>query len=363
MKDISPEGKKLIQDTREVINTARILVQEKNADELFQQFVWHTRSVDTDGLKSGDLNEAIPVEVSKAKGDADNGVLISEFFFLFFPLSSILAVKHLRSLLNLILTNSEVRKLLSDFSVIGRDLLSRGASKVASAVGPSDEQLRNVDQSAPHDQFITEGGRPADPKETPVLDVGIPGTERNLQMHPKEDQARIVNPNGTQRPIGEVRDQALGQYEQAKDQAVPLANQATNNAASQAQEVAEGDSPLEVDEKKKGMMGRMRQIRVYCFFSFRIYAYIHVFVPVGQRPGSFNPFFPISSDANLVPFFQDNLNERIPQDKKDSAKDNYERGKHFLTEEYFPEERRDQFIFRGKKVCLPLGLRIPPSRF
>lgn len=81
MKAISPEGKKLIQDTREIINTARLLVQEKNADELFQQFVWHTRSVDTDGLKSGDLNEAIPVEASKAKGDADNGVSIPEFSF------------------------------------------------------------------------------------------------------------------------------------------------------------------------------------------------------------------------------------------------------------------------------------------
>jgi hypothetical protein len=81
MKDISPEGKKLIQDTREIINTARLLVQEKNADELFQNFVWHTRSVDTDSLKAGDLNEAIPVEASKAKGDTDNGMLISEFFF------------------------------------------------------------------------------------------------------------------------------------------------------------------------------------------------------------------------------------------------------------------------------------------
>ena len=27
-----------------------------------------------------------------------------------------------------------------------------------------------------------------------------------------------------------------------------------------------------------------------------------------------------------------------------------ERSKHMLSEEYFPAERRDQFIFRGKKV-------------
>ena len=177
-------------------------------------------------------------------------------------MSSILAVKHLRTILNLILTNSEVRKLLSDFSVIGRDLLAKGASKAAATIGPSEDQLRNVDQSAPHDQFITKGGRVANPNETPVLEMKIPGTERTLEMHPKEDQARLLNPDGTQRPIGEVRDQAMGQYEQAKDQAVPLANQATTNVVSQVQEVADADSPVEIDEKKRGVIGKMRQIRV-----------------------------------------------------------------------------------------------------
>jgi len=97
------------------------------------------------------------------------------------------------------------------------------------------------------------------------------------------------------------------------------------------------------------------------FFSLKIYAYIYVFVLVGQRSGSLTRFFSRFSHSKPFFFFQDNLNERIPQDKKDSAKDSYERGKHFLTEEYFPVERRDQFIFRGKKARLPL--RIPLFRF
>ena len=188
-------------------------------------------------------------------------MLISKIFFLFFPLSSISALNHLSTILNLILTNSEVHKLLSDFSVIGRDLLAKGASKAAATIRSSEEQLRNVDQSAPHDQFITKGRRVANPNETPVLEMRIPGTERTLEMHPKEDQARLLNPDETQRPIGEVRE-ALGQYEQAKDQAVPLANQATTNAVSQVQEIADADSLVEVDEKKKGVIGKMRQIQV-----------------------------------------------------------------------------------------------------
>jgi len=71
---LSPDGKKLIQDTRDIISTARLMVQEKNADELFQNFVWHTRSVEAENLKPGDLNEKIPVDGEKAKADGDLGM-------------------------------------------------------------------------------------------------------------------------------------------------------------------------------------------------------------------------------------------------------------------------------------------------
>ena len=46
-------------------------MQEKNADELFQNFVWHTRSVEAEGIKPGDLLESVPVE--KIKSDGDEG--------------------------------------------------------------------------------------------------------------------------------------------------------------------------------------------------------------------------------------------------------------------------------------------------
>ena len=50
--------------------------------------------------------------------------------------------------------------------------------------------------------------------------------------------------------------------------------------------------------------------------------------------------------------------DRIPSEQKDKAQSNLERGKKFLMEEYFPEERRDQFIYRGKKVCARTSLTI-----
>jgi len=46
----------------------------------------------------------------------------------------------------------------------------------------------------------------------------------------------------------------------------------------------------------------------------------------------------------------------IPQQHKDKAHDHIERGKAFLTE-YFPEERLDQFIFRGKGGYMRVFLR------
>ena len=49
---------------------------------------------------------------------------------------------------------------------------------------------------------------------------------------------------------------------------------------------------------------------------------------------------------------QDNLTDRVPQEHKDRAQDHLDRTKKFFTEEYFPEERRDQFIYRGKKVIV-----------
>jgi Family of unknown function (DUF5923) len=42
---LSPDNRKLIQDALD-IETVRLMVQEKNANESFQNFVWHMRDVD-----------------------------------------------------------------------------------------------------------------------------------------------------------------------------------------------------------------------------------------------------------------------------------------------------------------------------
>ncbi|KAF8805918.1 hypothetical protein BYT27DRAFT_7191832 [Phlegmacium glaucopus] len=286
---LSPEGRKLVQDTKDIIGTARVVVQEKNADQLLQNFIWHTREVDSQKLKYNGLNEGLPVESSKSDSEK--------------------AVQHLRTLLSIILTNSEVRKLLSDFSVIGADLLSKGAAHLARTIAPTDEQLRNVDQSGPDDEFITAGGRPAGPGETPVPELSVPGTSKTLQRHPKENEARIVDADGTKEGVGEASQQAQGQYSELKDRA----GQISAEADHKVKDYADTDSPQEAEEKKMGMREKMRQM--------------------GHN-------------------VREGISDRIPQQRKDEAHDRLERGRHMLAEEYFPAERRDQFIFRGKKVII-----------
>ncbi|KAF8813295.1 hypothetical protein BYT27DRAFT_7206900 [Phlegmacium glaucopus] len=211
------------------------------------------------------------------------------------------ALQHLRTLLSIILTKSEVRGLLFDFSVIGADLLSKGAAHLSRRIAPTDEQLRNVDQSAPDDEFITAGGRPTAPGETPVPELSVPSTSKTLQGHPKENEARIVDADGTKEGVGEASQQAQEQYSELKDPAGQIGAEADHKV----KDYADTDSPQEAEEKKIGMREKMRQI--------------------GHN-------------------VRGGISDRIPQQRKDEA--------HMLAEEYFPAERRDQFIFRGKKVII-----------
>ncbi|KAI0781790.1 hypothetical protein C8Q75DRAFT_790036 [Abortiporus biennis] len=291
-KDLSPEGQKLVSDTRDIIETARLIVQEKNKDELFQNFIWHTRDIDVQSAKKSP-SEVSPVDKEKAKSDGQQ------------------AVQHLRTLLSLILTNAEVRKLLSDFSVIGRDILARGASKLADAARPDEERLRNVDQSGPSDKFVTEGGRYAGQDETPILEARVPGTDTTVKQHPKEDIGRgatVVQGDGTEKS----GDQVAQEGRQKRDELVDRGTEARRQR-DDINDTVDGsvvpDNRDEAEAKKGGLMNKMRGVR-------------------------------------------DNLLDRVPQEHKDRASDHVDRGKRFFSEEYFPPERRDQFIFRAKKVIV-----------
>ncbi|TDL13121.1 hypothetical protein BD410DRAFT_615157, partial [Rickenella mellea] len=239
-----------------------------------------------------DPNEVLPVSSEKAKADGQE------------------AVKHLRTLLSLVLTNAEARKLLGDFSIIGRDILARGAVHAAEGIRPDQERLQHIDQSAPKDTFITEGGRQAGPNETPVLEAKVPGTDTRVTQHPRDDVgygAKIKTGDGNTYTGDEARQRAVNGGADA-------AKQAVDTTRAHGQDVRGNVDAAETDEEKKEV------------------------AKAGFK--------------DKIMGFRDNLLDRVPQEHKDLANDKYEHSKRVIADEYFPEERRDQFIFRGKKVIV-----------
>lgn len=72
VQKLSPDGQKLIHDCREIVETARLIVKQKNADELFQSFVWHTRDADA-GTAEAVGEEAPEVDRDKLTEDSRVG--------------------------------------------------------------------------------------------------------------------------------------------------------------------------------------------------------------------------------------------------------------------------------------------------
>ncbi|KAI0940432.1 hypothetical protein AcW1_003630 [Taiwanofungus camphoratus] len=289
---LSPDGQTLVQDTREILETLRAIVKEKNADELLQSFVWHTRAVDTDRAKK-DPNEVLPVDQQKARDDARQ------------------ATQHLRTLASLVLTNAEVRKLIEDFSVIGRDLLARGAVKVAEKTRPDEERLRRVDEPGPDSRFITAGGRQMGPDETPVPEARIPGTGYRVAQNPNQEIGQgtaLKQPNGGIKSGDQAVDEAVSKKDELTEQAKPEAQWQREDVQDRVQEDTADDEP-DVQTRTQRLQDKVAGVK-----------------------GS--------------------LTGRVPQEHKDKANEHYNRVKNFLSEEYFPEERRDQLIFRLKKVII-----------
>ena len=119
---------------------------------------------------------------------------------------------------HLIVTNSEARKLLSDFSTLGRDILARGAEHAAGMIRPDQDRLQQVDQSAPADQFVTQGGRPAGPNETPVAEASIPGVDGAVRHHP--DGGVHIEKDGQKYSVDEAKQKAVQRGQEAANQAV-----------------------------------------------------------------------------------------------------------------------------------------------
>lgn len=259
---LSPDGKKLIADVKDIIETvskisftsstgisdgrtffqARRFVAEKNADEVVQQFFYHTSSVDVDAKKPAVDS---PVSEKEVRKDARE------------------ALGHLRTLFQLLVTNSEARKLLSDIQLVGRGMFADAASTVAERTRPPQEALEQVDDATPASKFV----------ESPEQNSG---------------------------PLTLVREVAV-------NATIPPPGPPVMDAARES--AVEGNT----NPAKKTLKSRFQ-----------------------------------------------GFTNRVPDKHKDRANAELENSKQYLKEQ-FPKERRDQFVYRLKKVGDSVALSLMQS--
>jgi hypothetical protein len=109
-----------------VIEQAKLLVLTKNDGNLLQDFIWQTQQINAGNAPS----PKAPVDKDTAKQHGNE------------------ALDGLRTLGTLIISNGQFRKLLSDATILLRDIAGDAATKAANKVNPTEEQLAQIDRPA-----------------------------------------------------------------------------------------------------------------------------------------------------------------------------------------------------------------------
>ncbi|KAI1114555.1 hypothetical protein F5Y14DRAFT_413688 [Nemania sp. NC0429] len=125
-KNLSAEGRELVKDVVDVVTQAKKLLLSKNEGNLLQDFIWQTRQFDASSISTP--NSPLTKEEAKQHGDK--------------------AVQGLRTLGTLLITNGQFRKLLSDASILIRDMAGDAATNAATKLRPSEDKLQQIDTPA-----------------------------------------------------------------------------------------------------------------------------------------------------------------------------------------------------------------------
>lgn len=282
---LSSDGKLLIEDFREIVRTAQTMVDEKNKDELFQQFLFHTRNVDYQ--RANPKGTAVPVSKEDADRDGQE------------------AAEHLRTLAKLIYTNSEARKLLKDISILGRDVAADATAKASDLARPGDDQLANVDTPAPSNEWVGPDGQKHG-ADSPVPDTGLAAKREEAER--KKEQAKLEKEKAK---------------EDAKESGKRVGEAADQNTATDTQGVANGEPNGFVPENQDQAKIEGEKAR-----------------EGGESQAK--------AEKQRV---QDQVSQRIPEERKEQAKEQYGKLKEYAGDK-FPKERRERFIYRLKKVIV-----------
>ncbi|KAL7945854.1 hypothetical protein V8C42DRAFT_45707 [Trichoderma barbatum] len=297
---LSDDGKILVEDAREVVKLAKQLLLSKNHGNLIQDFIWQTTHYDAQNVQT----PGAPLTKDTATRDKDE------------------ALEGLRTLGTLLITNGQFRKLLKDATILVRDMVGDGATNAANLVRPSDDQLHQMDEPAPDNTW----------HEKPDL------SKENLK-----NQARDIYKGDPKKDAKDVVSAATG-----------------NGAVPQAGTTSEVGAGMQ--------NGEIPQIRVAPGIGV---APQHEVVPQygvapqsGVVPQAATPQAAVQSTSKANPTSgidaaQAVVNQKLDQnlddetqEKAQSRNEEYRRRAREYLKKKMPQERKDQVIFRLKKIVL-----------
>lgn len=227
-KRLSTEGQQLTNDLQKVIEQAKLLLLTKNQGNLIQDFIWQTQQIG-----AGDATvPGAPVNKDTAKQHGNQ------------------ALDGLRTLGTLLITNGQFRKLLSDASVLLRDIAGDAAQKSANKVNPSDEQLQNIDRPAEDNTWHE---APDFNKENLKQQVKsrVPIGRKDVEEAGR-DATQAANPDGSRDPA-DAAQRAAQDQQHGTSQADPRAGAET--AASNLKDKVSANA----DEKDKQRAKELRE--------------------------------------------------------------------------------------------------------
>ncbi|KFY78200.1 hypothetical protein V499_02575 [Pseudogymnoascus sp. VKM F-103] len=249
-RKLSPEGQVLVQDFRKVVEQAKNLILTKNDGNLLQDFVWQTQNLDVNAKAPG-----APVDRDSAK---QHGNEVAE---------------GLRTLGTLVISNGQFRKLLSDATVLLREMAGDAATKTAGKVAPSQEQLDQIDQPAADNTW----------HETPDLSASkLKGqfksaVNKNKPLSKQDvqeaagDAAQAAHPSGSRDPEDVARlaayDRQQGEYSGvdatsgAQQGIDTLRNRASENIPEETKDRARQTKEVTKEKTKQYLQSKMPEER------------------------------------------------------------------------------------------------------
>ncbi|TFA99389.1 hypothetical protein CCMA1212_008698 [Trichoderma ghanense] len=301
---LSDEGKLLVEDAKEVVKQAKQLLLSKNDGNLLQDFIWQTTQYDTQNLQAPNT----PVTKDTAARHKDE------------------ALEGLRTLGTLLITNGQFRKLLKDASILVRDMIGDGATNVAERVRPSDEELRRMDEPAPDNTW----------HEKPELSKeSLKNQAREIYKgDPKKDAKDVASAAaGNALPQGGATSQAGAAPQNG---GVPQAGFAPEIGSVPQYGMAPQAGAIPQSVHPQGVTTDTTQTNLGS----------------GLNTNQVNPSSGLNTAQNVVNRkLDENLDDETQEKVKRRNEEYRQKAREYLKKK-MPQERRDQVIFRLKKIIL-----------